>query len=149
MAEAFGIAAGAVGIAAPALHWARLLLADLERISDAPQTVESLKGDIHLIETTLRSLSAFTERELAALGTSVIDRSKITLTTCAKSCEKFRADLLHWTKHSSHGGLSWRDRANVGFFKDNKIKSMSEQLRKYQVSLNLVTGMATLYALFQ
>lgn len=147
MAEVFGIAAGAVGIAAPALHWARLLLADLERISDAPQTVEGLKGDIHLIDTTLQSLLAITEPQWAALGTGLIDQSKITLVTCARSCEKFRTDLLSWTKHSSDGRLSWQDRANVGFFKQNQIKSMSEQLRKYQGSLNLVTSTATLYVL--
>ncbi|RWA05006.1 hypothetical protein EKO27_g10099 [Xylaria grammica] len=146
MAEVFGIAAGIVGIIAPAVHWTRLLLLDLQNISDAPVVVQSIKGDFQLIETTLQSLEAITEPQWVALGASVIEQSKITISTCTESCKKFRANLRSWTRHSSDGKLSWQDRTNVGFLKQSRIKSMSEQLHSYQLSLNLVISTATLHS---
>lgn len=61
MADPLSVTASIVGIVVPALHGAHLLLADLESISDAPKTVESLKREIHLVETTLHSLWTITE----------------------------------------------------------------------------------------
>ncbi|KAI0867920.1 hypothetical protein GGS24DRAFT_514378 [Hypoxylon argillaceum] len=129
MADPFSIAAGVIGTLAPAVHWIRLLLADVESLADAPQAIENLKGEIRL----------------EVLGTSVLEQSKLTLTACSKSCETFRADILSWTKHSSDGKLSWRDRANLRLFKEHQIKSISEQLKKYRASLTLLASTATLH----
>jgi hypothetical protein len=144
MADPLSIAASIVGIAVPALRGVRLLLDGLEKLSDAPMTVENLKGEVLLVEAAIDSLSAITEAQWQALGTSIFDKSKTTLISCQESCEKFAADLLGWTRHSGGGKLSWRDRALVGFFKQNRIEAMAVQLHRYQGSLNLVAGMATL-----
>ncbi|KAI1302223.1 hypothetical protein F5Y03DRAFT_212701 [Xylaria venustula] len=146
MPEPFSIAAGVVGILAPAVHWTRLLLLDLQNILDAPVVVKSLEGDFQLIETTLHSLEAITEQQWAALGASVIEQSTITITTCTESCKNFRANLQEWTRHSDEGKLSWRDRTNVGFLKQSQIRAMSEKLHGYQLSLNLVISTATLHS---
>ncbi|KAI0547606.1 hypothetical protein F4679DRAFT_357629 [Xylaria curta] len=145
MGEPLNIAAGVVGIATATLHWTRLLLDDLEKLSDAPKTVEHLKEEVRLVDTTIKSFSNITEAQWQALGMSIIEQSKTTLITCQESCEKFKADLLRWTKHSGDGKLSLKDRARVGFFKQNRIEAMSEQLHRYQCSLNLVASMATLH----
>ncbi|KAI0479993.1 hypothetical protein F4859DRAFT_456056 [Xylaria cf. heliscus] len=150
MAEVFGVAAGVVGIIAPALHWTRLLLADLHNISDAPDAVKRLEGDFNLIDGTLKSLEAITQAQWEVLGASVIEQCKETTSACTKSCQKFRTDLQGWTRHSSDGGkLSWQDRANVGFFQQGRIKSMSDQLHHYRAALNLVVSTATFHSSLQ
>ncbi|KAI0149911.1 hypothetical protein F4776DRAFT_185882 [Hypoxylon sp. NC0597] len=76
--------------------------------------------------------------------TAGVEKSKMVITSCKDSCTKPKADLDRWTKHSSSGRLSWQDRATVGFWKQSRIKSMSKQLQRHQISLNLVTSTATL-----
>ena len=148
MGDPLSTAASVVGIVVPALHGIRLLLDDLEKLSDAPETVENLKAEIRLVEATIQSFLTITEPQWQALGTSIVEQSKTTLITCKESCKKFKADLLGWTRHSRDGKLSWQDRARVGFLKQNRIEAMSVQLRGYQGSLSLVASTATLYAIF-
>jgi hypothetical protein len=57
---------------------------------------------------------------------------------------KFRNDLQRWTRHSEDGRLMWQDRANIGFFKQRRIKTMSEQLQNCKVTINSIVGIATL-----
>ncbi|KAI0968710.1 hypothetical protein F4678DRAFT_464324 [Xylaria arbuscula] len=145
MVDPLSTAASVVGIVVPALHGIRLLLDDLEKLSDAPETVKNLKGEIRLVEATIQSFLTITEPQWQALGTSIVEQSKTTLISCQESCEKFTAGLVGWTRHSGDGKLSWRDRALVGFFKQKRIEAMSAQLHKYQGSLNLVASTATLH----
>ena len=56
-----------------------------------------------------------------------------------------RDDLKHWTRHSAEGKLSWQDRANVGFFKERRMKAMSKQLQTCKTTFNSVVGIVTLY----
>lgn len=144
MADPLSIAAGLVGIVVPALHATRLLLDDLQKISEAPSTVETLRQDVGFLEATLKSLETVSQPEWTALGATVAQQSSIAITCCTKSCIEFRTDLQRWTRHSDEGDISWRDRASLGLFRQNQIKAMSEQLQKYRASLNLVVSTATL-----
>ena len=129
MADPLGIGAGVVGIIVPALHGTRLLLDDLRCIIDAPKAIETLKEDLCSVEMALTSLQAVKDVEWELLGNTVVEQSKATINTCTKACDMFRADLQRWTKHSDEGKLSWQDRANVGFFKQRRIKAISDQLK--------------------
>jgi hypothetical protein len=144
MADPLSIGAGVVGIIVPALHGTRLLLDDLRCIIDAPKTIETLKEDLCSVEMALTSLQAVKDVEWELLGNTVVEQSKATINTCTKACDMFRADLQRWTKHSDEGKLSWQDRANVGFFKQRRIKTISDQLQTCQISINSVVGIATL-----
>ncbi|KAI0398796.1 hypothetical protein F4802DRAFT_603613 [Xylaria palmicola] len=144
MPDPLSIAASIVGIAVPALHGTRLLLDDLEKLSDAPETIKNLKGEVRLVEAAINSFLTIPEAQWQVLGTSMVDQSKTTLTTCQKSCEKFKADLAGWTRHSGDGKLVLRDRAHIVFNK-KQIKAMSVEVHGDQVSLNLVASMATLH----
>jgi len=144
MADPLSIGAGVVGIIVPALHGARLLLDDLRCIIDAPKAIETLKEDLCSVEMALTSLQAVKDVEWELLGNTVVEQSKATINTCTKACDMFRADLQRWTKHSDEGKLSWQDRANVGFFKQRRIKAISDQLQTCQISINSVVGIATL-----
>ncbi|KAF2174723.1 hypothetical protein K469DRAFT_613557, partial [Zopfia rhizophila CBS 207.26] len=54
--------------------------------------------------------------------------------------------LQRWTRHSEDGKLAWQDRANIGFFKQGEIKTMSEQLQNCKVTINSVVSIATIYS---
>jgi hypothetical protein len=144
MADPLSIGAGVVGIIVPALHGTRLLLDDLRCIIDAPGAIETLKEDLCSVGMALASLQAVKDVEWELLGNTVVEQSKATINTCTKACDMFRADLQRWTKHSDEGKLSWQDRANVGFFKQRRIKAISDQLQTCQISINSVVGIATL-----
>jgi hypothetical protein len=144
MADFFSISVGVVGIIAPALHGCRLLLDDIQRIIDAPKALETLKADLSSVEMALTSLQAVKDAEWELLGDSVVQQSTATIHNCTKACKLFHSDLQQWTKHSDKGKLSWKDRGNVGFLKQSRIKTISEQLQTCQISINSVVGIATL-----
>ena len=144
MTDPLSVAASIVGITVPALHGLRLLLDDLQKISDAPEIVIRLKEEVHSVDSALTSLQHVKNEEWESLGKTVADESKTTINTCVRACEKFRNDLQRWTKHSDGGKLSWQDRANVGFFKQGRIKTMSEQLQNCKLTINAVVSIGTL-----
>lgn len=146
MADPFSIATGVVGIVIPALHATRLLLDDLRKISEAPSTVKALRDDVGFVEGTLESLKAVSQPQWTALGTTVAEQSEHAIASCTASCTEFRADLQRWTRHSTGGDISWRDKASLGFFRESQIKAMSEQLQKYRATLTLVISTATLHS---
>lgn len=147
MADPLSIGAGVVGLIVPALHGSRLLLDDLQRIVDAPKAIERLKTNLGSVEMALISLRAVNDTDWEPLGNPVAEQSKATIHTCAKACNLFHNDLHRWTKLSNGGKLSWKDRANIGFFKQRQIKAISDQLQTCQISINSVVGIATLWAL--
>lgn len=142
--DPFSIVAGSVGIAAPALHGVHLLLGDIQKIIDAPDAVKSLKDELLGVDQALRSLQAVSDPQWESFGETVVSQSKTATTSCKESCDKFRAALGRWTRHSNDGKLSWQDRAMVGVFKQSHIQSMSEQLQKCKTSLTAVVSIATL-----
>jgi Fungal N-terminal domain of STAND proteins len=146
MADPLSAAASVVGIAVPALHGTRLLLDDIQNIVDAPKAVASLKEDLLSVDMAIEALKAVQSSEWESLGQDVVKESKFAVSTCATVCDTFRNDLQRWTKHSENGKISWRDRANVGFFKQQRIKSLSEQLQNCKITVNAAVGIATLYA---
>ena len=144
MADPLSIAASVVGVTVPALHGARLLLNDLQKINDAPETVKRLKDDVSSVERALSSLQTVKDQEWESLGGTIAEESKTTISMCTRACDEFRTDLQRWTRHSGDGRLTWQDRANVGFFKQGRIKTMSEQLQNCKVAINSVVSIATL-----
>ena len=144
MTDPFSIAGSIVSLTVPALHGIRLLLDDLQRLINAPRTVEGLKDDLLSVDMALKSLQAVDDPEWEALGGTVANQSKVAISTCTRACDMLRADLQKWTRHSEDGKLSWQDRANVGFFKQKRIIAMSEQLQTCKTTINSVACIATL-----
>ena len=133
--DPFSITAGVVGITAPAVHGIRLLLEDLQRVVDAPETLSSLRKDLLSVDQALASLQVVSDQQWKLLGENVVTQSKAATTTCRESCDRFRTALGRWTRHSSDGGkMSLRDRTIVGFLTQGYVKSMSEQLQHCKVT---------------
>jgi hypothetical protein len=142
--DPLSITAAVVGIAAPAAHCVHLLIEDLQKIVDAPDTLELLEKDLLSVHQALTSLQAVSDLQWKLLGESVVIQSKAATAACKESCDRFRTALSRWTRHSDGGKLSLRDRAIVGFFKQGYAKSMSEQLQNCKITLASVVGIATL-----
>ncbi|KAL5330959.1 hypothetical protein ACEPPN_000486 [Leptodophora sp. 'Broadleaf-Isolate-01'] len=146
MADPLSITASIVGIVGPALHGTRLLLEDLQQLKDAPKTVKRLVEDVRSVGAALELLQSVEEREWGLLGAGVAEQAETTISSSTQACNLFRADLQKWTRHSEDGKLAWLDRANVGFFKKDQVKAMSEQLQSCKLAINLIVGVATLYS---
>jgi len=146
MADPLSIAASIVGIIVPALHGTRLLLVDLQQLNDAPKTIKRVTDDVQSVLSTLELLKGVEEGDWKSLGQNVAAQSKATISSCTQACNLFRVDLQKWTRHSEDGKLTWLDRANVGFFKKDQAKAMSEQLQSCRLAINLNVGVATLYS---
>ncbi|KAK4139100.1 uncharacterized protein C8A04DRAFT_40987 [Dichotomopilus funicola] len=147
--DPLSITAGVVGIATPAVHCIRLLLEDIQKIVDAPEALKSLRNDLLSVDQALVSLQAVSEAQWQSLGDAVLAQSKTATTSCGESCDRFRATLGRWTRHSDDGKLSLRDRAMVGFLKQGHVKSMSEQLQHCKLTLTSVVCTATLHSSLQ
>jgi len=143
MADGLSAAANVVGVAVAALHGTRLLLDDLKDIKDAPKVISALKEDLLSFDAALKAIKGVPDQEWALLG-NVTEQSKSTIKTCTEACESFHADLNRWTRNSDGRLLSWQDRVNVGFFKQNRIKAISQQLQSCKNTIDLVVGQATL-----
>jgi hypothetical protein len=144
MADPLSISASVVSIIVPALHGTRLLLDDLQQLKDAPKTVKRLTNDVQSVHTTLELLQKVDDGDWNSLGQSVAEQSKATISSSTQACSLFRSDLQKWTRHSEDGKLTWLDRANVGIFKKDQAKAMSEQLQSCKLAINLIVGVATL-----
>jgi hypothetical protein len=144
MADPLSITASIVGITVPALHGTRLLLHDLQQLKDAPKTIKRLTDDVHSVHSALQLLRGVEDGDWKSLGKSVAQQSEATISSCTQACNLFRADLQKWTRHSVDGKLARQDRANVGFFKKDQVKAMSEQLQSCKLAINLIVGVATL-----
>ncbi len=140
MADPLSITASVVGIIVPAWHGTRLLLGDLQQLNDAPKTIKQLTDDVQSVHTTLELLRGVEDGDWKSLGQNVAEQSKATISSYTQACNLFRADLQKWTRHSEDGKLTWLDRANVGFFKKDQAKAMSEQLQSCKLAINLKRG---------
>ncbi|KAH7345842.1 hypothetical protein B0T11DRAFT_224812 [Plectosphaerella cucumerina] len=147
--DPFSITAGVVGIVGPTLHYVRILVKDLQNIADAPDAVKALTHDLQSLDLALASVQAVTDPQWKSLGDAVTAQSEAAITSCKVSCERFKTSLDHWTRHSTDGTLSWRDRATLGVFRQGHIKSMSEQLQNCRITLTSVASVATLHSSLQ
>ena len=137
-------ASAVVGLIVPALHGARLLYDDLRKIIDAPKAVENLKEDLASVVSNLELLQAIKEAQWAVLGPQVAFQLKDTTSAGLKKCEVLHTQFEGWTKHSRDGKMSWRDKLNVGFLKEDRIKDTREQLQSTKLTLNSIVSIATL-----
>ena len=143
MSNSLDIATSVVNVTVPALHGLRLLAVDLNKIVEAPRSIQKIKDDVSSVEMAIQSLQAIDDMEWEALGDSVAKQSKAVIEHCTSACNNFHSDLQRWTSHSQDGSLSWLDRTKVGFFQEHQLKAVSEHLQSCKTILNSAVGVAT------
>ena len=144
MTDPVGFSAAIIGITGFALQCTKLLLRDLEGLRDAPTILERLTADVRALGSTLELLADIEDTEWESLGSKIAEHSKEIIRSCAEACEHFRNNLQRWRKHSNGKQLIWRDRANVGIFKQAQIKAMSDQLVHCKLTIDSVIQIANL-----
>jgi hypothetical protein len=126
-----------------AWHTTSSTVGDLQQLNDAPKTIKRLTDDVQSVHTVLELLKGVEEGDWKSLGQDVAEQSKATISSSTQACNLFRADLQQWTRHSEDGKLTWKDRANVGFFKKDQAKAMSEQLQSCKLAISLNVNVIT------
>ena len=144
MGDPLSVAGAAIGIAVPVFHATRLLLDDVQNIVDAPKAIASLRDDLQSVDTAMKALKVIPAEQLESLGLEVVNESNSAITACDRSCEMFRADLQCWAKNLGGGKLRLRDRVNIGFFKKQRIVSLSGQLQNCKMTLSTAASVANL-----
>ncbi|KAK7398416.1 hypothetical protein QQX98_012211 [Neonectria punicea] len=144
MADPFSIAAGVVGILAPALQGIQKLVVEIRNIKDAPETLQILKKDLELVDLALRSVKEIDESQWEFLGEAIANHAKVTIESCSNACTVLGDKLARWTRRSPSGKLSWMDRGNIALLKQHQIQSISEQLRNCQTTITSMVSTATL-----
>lgn len=145
MPDPLSVTASVAGLVGLALHGTRLLIDDVNNIRDAPNVLEDLRTDLLSVGSSLESLKAIDESQLEVLGGEICSQSRFVINRCMSVCDESRRDLQRWTKRSRDGKLSWREKTNIGFFKERRIKAMAKQLQSCKLTLNSVVSTATLY----
>ncbi|KAJ5166881.1 uncharacterized protein N7482_005662 [Penicillium canariense] len=128
MADPLSIAAGIVGLVAPALHVSRLWLHDLQQIQDAKENEKTLTHNIGSLTMALTSVKAIDDKEWNSLGPVVADNAKWAIALFTAACERFKSDLQGWTSRSEDGKLSWIEQSKIGFWKRAHIKSVNGKI---------------------
>lgn len=144
MTDPLSVTAGVAGLVTFALQGVRLLVNDINNIREAPKSLERLQVDLTSVGSSLACLEDIDELQLKLLGDHVYNQSTAAIERCKSTCFEFHNDLQSWTKRSRDGKLSWRDKTNIGIFKEQQIEVMSRQLQNCKLTLNLVAVTATL-----
>lgn len=145
MADPLSVTASIAALVIPALHRARLVIKDIDRIRDAPKNILSIKEDLVSIESSLVSLQDVNKDEWMVQRSNLAEQSQSLIRGIASACDHFRTDLARLTRHSSNGKLAWEDRARIDFFQESKIKSISEQLQARKQDIFGPVSIATLW----
>jgi hypothetical protein len=145
MGDPLGTTAAIVGIVAGTLHASRLVYDDIKAIAEAPDTIVQLRSDVDGLNQILQLVKAIKAADWEKLGTNAADRTTLILKSCEQACTVFHGDLERWTRHSTNGGLSRRDRLQLGFYRQKEIKSFSQQLQSCKLSFTNILSSANLY----
>lgn len=144
MSDPLSVTASVAGLVVLALQGIRLLVNDVNNIKEAPKSLENPQDDLASVQMSLKSLGVIDESQLKLLGEQVYDQSTAAIEKCTSTCHDFHNDLQRRTRRSRDGKLSWRDKTNIGIFKERRIEVMSRQLQNCKLTLNSVAVTATL-----
>ena len=136
MVEPFAITAGVVGISVATITSVHKLYRTLEKIANAPETIQKLREDVKQTLNALESIKTIEDPDWDRLGSAVTIPFKETIEKCATSCESFEQEIIRWTRKSPDGTLAMRTRTkiNVGAFKRYQIEAMTKELQSCKLS---------------
>jgi hypothetical protein len=124
-------ASAIIGIIVPALHGARILYDDIEKVVHIDKILQPINNDLKALVEVLSSLERFCQdvntpqEALEALKQNNVEPAS---KNCQTVCSAFQAKLDKWTKHSKDGKVAWRDKFVPGFFGESDILEFRTQL---------------------
>lgn len=142
--DLLSITASLAGVTVPTLKCVQHLRNVLDRIINAPSDIVLVRQDLLIIEQAIISVQNISDQQWESLGKTIVSQLKTGLNLCKESSSKFQAEIDRWTIHSDDGKLCFRDRAMIGLFRQDQIKSISAQLQNCKTTLTLVVSTAIL-----
>ncbi|KAF8850695.1 hypothetical protein BDZ45DRAFT_731398 [Acephala macrosclerotiorum] len=145
--EGVAAASAVIGIVVAALHGARVLYEDFEKVVHVDKTLLPIRNDLKALVDVLSSLSVFVNDEnTPQVALLVLKQNSVELASdnCQKVCTAFQAKLDEWTKHSNDGKISWRDKIKPGFFGEAEIHEFRTQLLASKGTFMIGLQMATI-----
>ncbi|OQE34854.1 hypothetical protein PENCOP_c015G08673 [Penicillium coprophilum] len=140
-----GAISGAVGITSAVAHSIHELIQIINAIKSAPTEIADLKDELIVTEKVLLVLDDANGTQLELLPSNLKDTLQRTNTLCKNACDKFRVELVSWTKYSDDSdGLHWRDRVRFGVIGRSSVKSLCEQLERCKSNLNSAVAVTTM-----
>lgn len=147
MVEPLSITAGIVGISVAAIAGTRKLYKTLEKITNAPVTIQKLRQDVKQTLDALESIKIIENPDWDRLGPAVTRPFKDTIQKCAASCELFEEEIIRWTRKSPDGMLAMKTKTkiNIGGFKHHQIEAMTKELQSCKLSSIHAISVMNLY----
>jgi hypothetical protein len=102
-----GASTGLVDFIIPTSSCVRLLHCEVQRTSDALESVKLLVGDIELVRDALDLLCDVEETTWGALGVVVAVQVMTIMIRCEMACDMIRSDLHQGTIRPLEDGLFW------------------------------------------
>jgi len=147
MAEAVGLTASIIAIAALAYQSSKTLYELLDGIRNAPKTLQGLNEDLSAISHLLKSIkSAMEDSSDDSFSDGVkkcLEEVKPALTGCGKTCHEFKEKMGKIMSHSDEKHTSKRDRIKLQF-EEKDILAFRYRLGSYKATLNIALSLASL-----
>jgi len=72
-------------------------------------------------------------------------RIEYALKICGNSCQDFHQTLVKWTKHSTQDKTFWWDRVPIGFYGEERIQALRNQLAISKATITMAITTANLW----
>ena len=141
-------ASAIIGFVSVGLSSSRVLLDEINRIREVPGVLIQVKEELQGVQAVLESLKAVLDpnSELPEPARKAIDNVRIecALKICDNSCQNFHQTLLKWTKHSTQDKTFWWDRVRIGFYGEERIQALRNQLAISKATITMAITTANL-----
>lgn len=145
MADPLSITAAAVGITAFAISGIETLHNFIQDYSGADAEITAIASNLKIIQTTLGALAPLldssTDQEVSDRAKKDLERYGVAMAVndCGQACVGFQRDIENWTKHSSNGQLSKRDRLSVGVWHKEEVRTHRTMVETCQKGVQFAT----------
>lgn len=134
------------GVLLAAVETTREVIAFINAVKDAPETVIRVRDQLNDVNGALQSLDQqLGEDFMPEALRSIAQETKLesAIRSLQKTCETFRQYMSKWIKHSTPDHASLRDGFNIARHKD-KIALLSLQLESCKQTVTLALGVCSL-----
>ena len=142
--DPLSITAATIGISSAAMTSIASVRNTINNIQDAEEVVGDIRTQLGSIQRPLDSL-----KELRIHDTGTLTVSKETLARsgvaeavndCGKACAAFDKKLQKWTRHSTDGKFSLRDKRSVGLWNKEQFLTFKAQVETCQSSVHFAVS---------
>lgn len=138
--DPLSITAATIGISHAAVSSIVGLRNSINSFEDAHEVVGDIRTQLENIQKPLDSLKTLTvtDNDTLAATTEILTKCGVAkaVNDCGVACEAFDKKLQKWTRHSSGGKLSLRDKVALGIWNQEKVNTFKARVETCQSSVH-------------